>query len=134
MHGKHEMLPREKPNLSLNAKFCISKHMACFLKVFRLMPCFSKCKILNSETDSVFHARHVNAQESIFVKNPSISHAFFLTFPKHMVQKNVFLCKKLMITNHKSFNYIKILWIDKIKKFHIHRFDLSNCVLVCTVT
>ena len=62
-HGKHQLLPREKQNLS---KFCISKNIACFLEVFRVMPImpyFSKCKILHSETDFFFHKRHVNAQE-----------------------------------------------------------------------
>ena len=93
LHKKYKMFSREKKNLSLNAKFCISKHMACFLKVFRLMPCFSKCKILNSETDSVFYARHVNAQESIFIKNPSISHPFFSHF--------------LSIWYRKTFSYAK---------------------------
>ena len=42
----HEIL-----NLSLNAKFCISKNMALFLYVFTTGSCFSKCKFMHSETD-----------------------------------------------------------------------------------
>ena len=93
MLGKCEMLTREKPNLSLNAKFCISKYMACFSKLFRLMPCFSKCKILHSETDSVFHARLVNARNSIFVENPSILDSFLSLLLGISYRKIVFFAK-----------------------------------------
>ena len=70
------MLSREKPKLFLNAKFWISKDTAGFSKVF-LKTDAMFCKVLHSKTDLVFHARHVNAQDSIFVKNPSILHSFF---------------------------------------------------------
>ena len=98
LHGKPFMLSREKQNLFLNVKFCISKNMACFSKVFRLMPCFSKCKILHSETDFVFHARHVNAQESIFIKNPSILHPFFSLFLRKSYRKTLFHAKNLWLS------------------------------------
>ena len=93
LHGKPFMLSREKQNLFLNVKFCISKNMACFSKVFRLMPCFSKCKILHSETDFVFHARHVNARESISFNNPLILHPFFLLLLSVLYRKMFFYAK-----------------------------------------
>ena len=46
-----KIISREILNLSLNAKFCISKNMAPLLYVFRTGPCFQKCKFMHSETD-----------------------------------------------------------------------------------
>ena len=61
--------------------------MACFLKVFRLIPCFSKNEIFQSETDLVFHAKYVNAQEFVFVKNPPILHPYFIFAEVHFTDK-----------------------------------------------
>ena len=98
LHGKPFILSHEKQNLFLNVKFCIPKNIACFSKVFRLMPCFSKCKILHSETDSVFHARHVNAQESIFVKNLSILHPFFSLLLSTPYRQMLFHAKNIWLS------------------------------------
>ena len=71
------------------------------------MKCFSKCNIMHPETVLVFHARHVNAQESIFVKKNINRASFLFTSPKHIVQKNAFLCKKMMSIHPKSLISVK---------------------------
>ena len=107
--------------------------MVWFSKLLRLMPCFSKCNILYSEI--AFFLNETCQCIRINFCQKSINFAIFLfTSPKYIVQKNAFLCKKLMIIHHKSVISIKNLCIDKKKYIVINHFDWSNCVFVCTVT
>ena len=138
------MSPRKKPNLSLSAKSCISKNVACFSKLCRLMPYFSKCKIC-IQTQICFFTQDMSMHKNQFILK---IHAFFLFTFKYIVEKNAFPCKKLKIIRHKSIIQLKNLcihlcnYIDRKKSYCYKPFDFcvfdfcvfDFCVFVCTVT
>ena len=58
-------------------QFCISKNMALILYVFRIRPCFWKCKILLLERVLEFSPRQVKLQTWIFFRISSFFSYFF---------------------------------------------------------
>ena len=51
-------------------EFCIFKNMALILYVFRMRPCFLKCKILHLEIVLEFSLRQVKLQNQICFRLP----------------------------------------------------------------